>query len=276
MFRIRRAGLASCSINGGNRRDPVSKLGLVSRSFDSSGGGPLRSADAAVGKKSWTRRSVCRAVPRLGRGELADDALASSAAGELWISAQFGAARSTRSPTARYGGGDVEHPHAFVLPSGTAASYFELRQHQRRPATFLTCGAAVRWVTNPENVAQAPAHFRNEVDFARQHPAFAHQRLGANEILERAQVGVGLARQMHGGKYGDVETELSRIEQPAIALDVAGLLQGAGPAAGTAAGEMPTRLANSTLVIRPSAWISLRILRSISSRFFDTRSGFQG
>src|SRR5271169_3670716 len=36
-------------------------------------------------------------------------------------------------------------------------------------------------------------------------------------------------------------------------------------------GEMPTRLANSTLVIRPSAWISLRIFRSISSRFFDTR-----
>src|SRR3979409_2658782 len=36
-------------------------------------------------------------------------------------------------------------------------------------------------------------------------------------------------------------------------------------------GEMPTRLASSTLVIRPSAWISLRILRSISSRFFDTR-----
>src|SRR6266540_6473388 len=34
---------------------------------------------------------------------------------------------------------------------------------------------------------------------------------------------------------------------------------------------MPTRLASSTLVIRPSAWISLRILRSISSRFFDTR-----
>src|SRR5271169_6047146 len=34
---------------------------------------------------------------------------------------------------------------------------------------------------------------------------------------------------------------------------------------------MPTRLANSTLVIRPSAWISLRIFRSISSRFFDTR-----
>src|SRR6202171_1122538 len=36
-------------------------------------------------------------------------------------------------------------------------------------------------------------------------------------------------------------------------------------------GEIPTRLASSTLVIRPSAWISLRILRSISSRFFDTR-----
>src|ERR1700758_2472690 len=40
-------------------------------------------------------------------------------------------------------------------------------------------------------------------------------------------------------------------------------------------GEMPTRLASSTFVIRPSAWISLRIFRSISSRFFDTRSGFR-
>src|SRR5438046_4318240 len=39
-------------------------------------------------------------------------------------------------------------------------------------------------------------------------------------------------------------------------------------------GEIPTRLASSTLVIRPSAWISARILRSISSRFFDTRVGF--
>src|SRR5438046_6066004 len=39
-------------------------------------------------------------------------------------------------------------------------------------------------------------------------------------------------------------------------------------------GEMPTRRASSTLVIRPSAWISERILRSISSRFFDTRVGF--
>ena len=39
-------------------------------------------------------------------------------------------------------------------------------------------------------------------------------------------------------------------------------------------GEMPTRLASSTLVIRPSAWISLRILRSISSSCFDTRARF--
>src|ERR1700753_3371456 len=39
-------------------------------------------------------------------------------------------------------------------------------------------------------------------------------------------------------------------------------------------GEMPTRLASSTLVIRPSAWISARIFRSISSRFFDTRIRF--
>src|ERR1051325_8070784 len=39
-------------------------------------------------------------------------------------------------------------------------------------------------------------------------------------------------------------------------------------------GEIPTRLASSTFVIRPSALISARILRSISSRFFDTRVGF--
>src|SRR4051812_2148521 len=41
-------------------------------------------------------------------------------------------------------------------------------------------------------------------------------------------------------------------------------------------GEIPTRLASSTLVIRPSAWISPRILRSISSRFLDTRVRFPG
>src|ERR1700747_2204644 len=41
-------------------------------------------------------------------------------------------------------------------------------------------------------------------------------------------------------------------------------------------GEIPTRLASSTLVIRPSAWISLRILRSISSRFFDTGLSLPG
>src|SRR4051812_8823412 len=39
---------------------------------------------------------------------------------------------------------------------------------------------------------------------------------------------------------------------------------------------MPTRLASSTLVIRPSAWISRRILRSISSRLLDTRDPVLG
>jgi len=72
--------------------------------------------------------------------------------------------------------------------------------------------------------------FQDEVDFARQHPAFAHQRLGAHEILERAQIGVGLAGQMHRCEHRDIETEPARIQQSAIPLDIAGFLQRSHPA----------------------------------------------
>src|SRR5438105_15091695 len=72
--------------------------------------------------------------------------------------------------------------------------------------------------------------FQDEVDLARQHPALPHQRLAAHEFLESAQIRIRLARQMDGRKYRDVEAEPARIEQAAIALDVALLLQGADPA----------------------------------------------
>ena len=54
--------------------------------------------------------------------------------------------------------------------------------------------------------------FQNEVDLARQHPALPHQRFGAHEFLERAQIGVGLAGQMHRGEHRDVKTEPARIQ----------------------------------------------------------------
>ena len=54
--------------------------------------------------------------------------------------------------------------------------------------------------------------FQDEIHLARQHPAFPHQRLGAHEILERAQIGVGLAGQMHRSEHRDVKTEPARIQ----------------------------------------------------------------
>ena len=66
---------------------------------------------------------------------------------------------------------------------------------------------------------------QNEVDLARQHPAFPHQRLLADKVLECLEIGIGLARQMHRGEHGDVEAEQPRIEQAAVTLDVTGLFQ---------------------------------------------------
>ncbi len=73
-------------------------------------------------------------------------------------------------------------------------------------------------------------HFRMKSHLARQHPALPHQRLGADELLEGAQIGVRLAGQVHGREHGDVEPESARIQQATVALDVALLLQGADPA----------------------------------------------
>ncbi len=72
--------------------------------------------------------------------------------------------------------------------------------------------------------------FEDEVDLPGQHPAFAHQRLVAHEILERLQVGLGLAGEVHHGEDRHLVAEQLFIEQGAVALDVAGLLEGAHPA----------------------------------------------
>ena len=72
--------------------------------------------------------------------------------------------------------------------------------------------------------------FEDEVDLAGQHPAFAHQRLGAHEILERLEVGIGLARQVHHGEDGHLVAEELLVEQRTIAFDVASLLECAHPA----------------------------------------------
>ena len=67
--------------------------------------------------------------------------------------------------------------------------------------------------------------FEHEVDLAREHPAFAHQRLRAHELLESGKIGFRLARQMHHGEHRHLVAELLLVEQRAVALDVAGLLQ---------------------------------------------------
>ena len=84
--------------------------------------------------------------------------------------------------------------------------------------------------------------FENEVDLAREHPAFAHQRLRAHEILEGREIGFRLARQMHHGEHRHLVAELLLVEQRAVALDVAGLLQRAhAPQAGRRRNADPAR-----------------------------------
>ncbi len=92
--------------------------------------------------------------------------------------------------------------------------------------TLRTLGAAVSFSTKAWKVFEVGRHaLQDEVDLARQHPAFAHQRLRAHEVLESREVGFGLARQMHHGEHRHLVAKLLLVEQRAVALDVAGLLQ---------------------------------------------------
>src|SRR5262249_46827069 len=72
--------------------------------------------------------------------------------------------------------------------------------------------------------------FHHEVDLARRQVALAHDRPGADLLLERDEVGFRLAGQADEDEGGEVEAERLFVEQCAVASDEAGLFQGADPA----------------------------------------------
>ena len=97
--------------------------------------------------------------------------------------------------------------------SGTIAASLELRSVSE-VLTLRTCGAPVSSATKAWNVVEVRRDaFQDEVDLARQHPALAHQRLRAHESLERREVGLGLARQVHHGEDRDLVAEQLLVEQ---------------------------------------------------------------
>ena len=49
--------------------------------------------------------------------------------------------------------------------------------------------------------------FEDEIDLARQHPAFAHQRLLAHDMPRRLEIGFRLAGQMHHGEGDELIAE---------------------------------------------------------------------
>src|SRR5579885_1110259 len=67
--------------------------------------------------------------------------------------------------------------------------------------------------------------FEREVDLARQHPALPYQRLRTHEIFEGGEISLRLACQMHHGEHGDLIAELFFVEQRAVSLNKARLLQ---------------------------------------------------
>src|SRR5262249_26388094 len=70
----------------------------------------------------------------------------------------------------------------------------------------------------------------DEIDFPGQHPAFPHQRFGADEVLERLEVAVGLAGEMHHGEDRDLVAEPLLVQERAVALDEPRLLERADAA----------------------------------------------
>src|SRR5262249_17870200 len=65
----------------------------------------------------------------------------------------------------------------------------------------------------------------HEVDFTREHPTLAYQRLRPHEFLEGDEIGLSLACQMHHREDRDFVTELLLVEKRPVALDIAGLFQ---------------------------------------------------
>src|SRR5262245_1728468 len=78
--------------------------------------------------------------------------------------------------------------------------------------------------------------------------------MGPHEVLERLEVGLGLAVEMHQGEDGDLVAEQLLIEQRAIAFDVARLLERAhSPQAGRCRNPDPAReldIGNAAVVLQ--------------------------
>ena len=127
-------------------------------------------------------------------------------------------------------------PVAFILSGQMAFAYFIGHMFKGEAPVFIPLlnggNAAILFCFACLYLActAAARAFQDEIDLARQHPAFPHQGLGAHERLERAQVGIGLARQVHRSEHRDVEAEPARIQQTAITLDIASLLERPDPA----------------------------------------------
>src|SRR5271168_3118660 len=102
---------------------------------------------------------------------------------------------------------------------------FRVVQHERRPdVAHMRRGREMRdEILKRRHVGRDA--FQDEVDFARQHPAFPHERFGADESFERLQVRLRLARQVHRSKHRHVEAEPARVQQAAVTLDVARLFE---------------------------------------------------
>ena len=103
--------------------------------------------------------------------------------------------------------------YSFLNSSGTIAASFELRSVSE-VLTLRTRGRGGQ--LGDEGLKRRQRRrdaFQDEVDLARQHPAFAHDRLRAHEFLERREIGLRLARQVHHREDRDLEAEQLLVEQ---------------------------------------------------------------
>ena len=119
--------------------------------------------------------------------------------------------------------------------------------------------------------------FEDEIDLARQHPAFPNQRLAAHESLERLQVGLGLARQMHHGERDHLAAQLLLVEKRAIAANVAGLLEGAHTAqAGRRRDADPPRqfdIGHAAVLLKLAQDMEVDGIEASHGRISDERQG---
>ncbi len=125
--------------------------------------------------------------------------------------------RRASEQAARREGLDLERYARLVLGSPDRESGLDARDVLGRGQLLGDEGLKLRQVAG--DAAQ------DEIHFARKHVAGAHLRPGADLVLERLEVGFGLAGEPDKGKGCHPEPESIRVEVGVIALDVAGLLE---------------------------------------------------